>query len=110
MSGLSFPTNAILVASGDGGGRDASHQFREWVVISSTPVVLPKMAAPGVQDYLSLPLQDTTTYVQSRLNLHRIQEPQAALSTDWKTNGFGFSATLVRAKEGHYLVITQGRL
>ena len=108
-TGLSFPTNAVLVASGDGGGRDASHQFYEWAVFSPTPVTLPKMVAPGVQDYLKLPLKDTAEFVQSRMEAHRIVEPQAALSTDWKTNGLGFSATLVRGTSGDYLVITQGR-
>lgn len=109
-TGLSFPTNAVLVTSGDGGGRDASHQFYEWAVISPTPVTLPKMVAPGVQDYLKLPLKDTAEFVQSRMEAHRIVEPQVAFSTDWKTNGFSFSATVIRSAKGDYLVITQGRL
>ena len=108
-TGLSFPTNAVLVASGDGGGRDASHQFYEWALFSPTPVTLPKMVAPGVQDYLKLPLKDTAEFVQSRMEAHRIVEPQAAFSTDWKTNGLAFTATLVRGIRGDYLVITQGR-
>jgi hypothetical protein len=108
-TGLRLPTNAVLVASGDGGGREASHQFYEWVVFSPTPVILPKMVAPGVQDYLKLPLKDTSEFVQSRMNARRIVEPQAAFSTDWKTNGFAFSATVIRGTDGDYLVITQGR-
>jgi hypothetical protein len=108
-TGLRFPTSAVVVASGDGGGRDASHRFYEWAVFSPTPVTLPRMIAPGVQDYLRLPLRDTAEFVQSRMDARRILEPQTAFSTDWKTNGFAFSATLVRGTEGDYLVITQGR-
>lgn len=108
-TGLTFPTNTALVSAGDGGGREASHQFYEWAVFSPTQITLPKTVAPGVQDYLKLPLKDTTDYVQSRMR-QQIMGPQAAFSTEWKTNGFGFSATVVRGAKGDFLVITQGRI
>jgi hypothetical protein len=63
-----------------------------------------------VKDYLALPLKNTTEFVQNRIRAQRIVEPQAAFSTEWKTNGFSFSATVVRGTKGDYLVITQGRL
>gem|GEM_PF-2071905 len=68
------------------------------------------MVTPGVHDYLKLPLESTTSYVQSRMKTKQIVEPQVALSTDWEANGLGFGATLIRGLQGHYLVITQGRL
>jgi hypothetical protein len=39
-----------------------------------------------------------------------IEQPQAALGSDWQTNGFGFSGTLIRAPKGDYLVIRRGRI
>ena len=109
-TGVSFPTNTVLVYSGDGGGRETSHQFYEWAVYCPTPVTLPKMTAVGVKDFLNLPLKDTAEFVQSRMRKQRIVNAQSAFSTDWKTNGFSFSATVVRGTEGDFLVITQGRL
>jgi len=109
-TGVSFPTNTVLVHSGDGGGREASHQFYEWALYCPTPTTLPKMTAVGVKDYLNLPLKDTAEFVQSRMKTQRIVNAQSAFSTDWKTNGFSFSATVVRGTEGDYLVITQGKL
>ena len=107
--GIVFPTNVILVYSGDGGGRDPSHQFYEWAVFSPTPIKMPTMQAPGVKDYLTMPLDDTVKFVQSRMKNQKIEQPQFAIDSSWHTNGFGFSGTLIRTVKGDYLVISQGR-
>lgn len=109
-AGISFPTNAVLVNCGDGGGREASHGFYEWVVFSPSPIKMPPMEATGVKGYLSLPLDDTVKFVQSRMATRKIEQPRAALSSDWQTNGFAFGGTLVRTPQGDYLVIQQGRI
>jgi hypothetical protein len=109
-AGVIFPTNTTVVYSGAGGGREPSHQFYEWAVYCPTPVTLPKMTAVGVTDYLNLPLKDTVEFVQSRMRTQRIVSAQSAFSTEWKSNGFGFSATIVRGTHGDYLVITQDKL
>ena len=108
-AGISFPTNAVLVDFGDGGGRDASHGFYEWAVFSPSPIKMPLMQATGVKDYLKLPLDDTVKFVQSRMRKRRIEQPQVALSSDWQTNGFAFGGTLIRSDKGDYLVIQRGR-
>jgi hypothetical protein len=109
-AGISFPTNTVLVNFGDGGGRDASHGFYEWAVFSPSPIKMPVMQATGVKDYLSLPLDDTVKFVQSRMGKRKIEQPQAALSSDWQTNGFAFGGTLIRSPKGDYLVIQRGRI
>ena len=107
--GISFLTNTVLVYSGDGGGREPSHQFYEWAVFSPSPIKMPPMQAIGVKDYLNMPLDDTVKFVQSRMKNWKIEQPQSAFDSSWQTNGFGFSGTLVRSVKGDYLVITQGR-
>lgn len=108
--GIAFPTNAVLVNSSDGGGRDPSHGFYEWAVFSPSPIKMPPMQAVGVKDYLSLPLEDTVNYVQSRMGKRKVDQPQAAFSSSWQTNGFGFGGTLIRSAKGDYLVIRRGRI
>ena len=107
--GIAFPTNTVLVNSGDGGGRDPSHAFYEWALFSPTAITMPAMDAPGVKGYLNLPLEDTVKFVQSRMGKRKIEQPQTAFTSDWRTNGFGFSGTLVRSAKGDYMVISRGR-
>lgn len=109
-AGITFPANSVLINSGDGGGRDPSHGFFEWAVFSPTQIIMPPMKAPGVNDYLKLPLEDTVTFVQSRFGKCKVEQPQVAFTSDWQTNGFNFTGTLVRSVKGDYLVISQGRI
>jgi hypothetical protein len=108
--GMAFPTNAVLVNSGDGGGREASHMFYEWAVFSPTQIKMPPRQG-FAKDYLNLPLEDTVKFVEVTMGGRRkIEEPQVALSSDWQTNGFAFGGTLIRSSKGDYLVIQRGRI
>jgi hypothetical protein len=106
--GMTFPTNAVLVNSGDGGGREPG--FYEWAIYSPSPVKMPPMKATGVKDYLNMPLEDSVKFVQGRMKKQKIQQAESAFDSSWQTNGFGFSGTLVRSAKGDYLVIVRGPL
>jgi hypothetical protein len=107
--GMLFPTNAVLVASTDGGGRDPSFGFFAWAIFSPSQIKMPLMQAPGVRDYLKLPLEDSVKVVESMMRKQRISHPQVAFSSEWQTNGFEFRGTLVRSMTGDYVVIEQFR-
>jgi len=109
QAGLAFSTNAVLVASDDGGGRDSSLGFYVWTVFSPSPIEMPHMQAPGVKDYLHLPLNVTVKYVQVHLGGEKITQPQSALCSDWQTNGYEFSGTILRTAQGDYLVVERFR-
>jgi hypothetical protein len=68
------------------------------------------MQATGVKDYLNLPLDDSVKFVHSRMGRRKIEQPQAALSSSWQTNGFAFGGTLIRTPKGDYVVIQRGRI
>jgi hypothetical protein len=107
--GIAFPTNAVLVNATDGGGRDPSYGYYAWGVFSPTAITMPVMKAPGVKDYLNLPLENTTTFVQGKMRSRKISQPQSAFSSEWETNGYDFRGTLVRTAQGDYLAIEQFR-
>jgi hypothetical protein len=103
--GVAFPTNAVLVSSTDGGGRDASSGFYAWVLFCPTAITMPAMKAPGVSGYLNLPLEDSVKFVQAMMRSRKISQPNSAFSSEWETNGYAFRGTLVRAAQGDYLAI-----
>jgi hypothetical protein len=107
--GIAFPANAVLVNATDGGGRDPSAGFYAWGLFSPTAITMPVMKAPGVKDYLNLPLQDTVKFVQGMMHSRKISQPQSAFSSEWETNGYAFRGTLVRSPQGDHLVIEQFR-
>jgi hypothetical protein len=108
-AGLSFPTNTVLLNSGDGGGRDTSYGFYEWAIFSPTQIKMPLMQAVGVKDYLSLPLADTVVFVESKIRKRKVTQPQSAFSSEWQTNGYEFRGTIVRTPQGDYLVVERFR-
>jgi hypothetical protein len=105
--GISFPANTVLVNSTDGGGRDSSYGFYAWGLFSPTAIKMPPMKAPGVTDYLNLPLDDTVKFVQGMMRNRKISQPQSAFSSEWETNSYTFRGTLVRSPHGDHLVIEQ---
>jgi hypothetical protein len=107
--GIAFPTNTILLNSTDGGGRDTSYGFWAWGVFSPNAITMPPTKSPGVKDYVNLPLEDTTKFVQGMMRSGRLLQPQTALGSEWETNGYTFRGTLVRSAQGDYLVIEQFR-
>ena len=107
--GMAFPTNSILVGETDGGGRDPSYGFYAWGVFSPTAITMPKMKAPGVIDYLNLPLEDAVEFVQGKIHGQKIAQPQYAIGSEWETNGYSFRGTLVRTPQGDYIAIEQFR-
>ena len=107
--GIAFPTNAVLVNATDGGGRDPSSEFYAWGLFSPAAIKMPPMKAPGVKDYLNLPLEDTVKFVQGMMRNQKILQPQSAFSSEWETNGYTFQGTLVRSPQGDHLVIEQFR-
>ena len=107
--GIAFPTNAVLVNATDGGGRDSSYGFYAWGVFSPTAITMPVRKAPGVKDYLNLPLEDTVKFVQGKMRGQKISQPQSAFGSEWEANGYTFRGTVVRTAQGDYLAIEQFR-
>jgi hypothetical protein len=107
--GISFPTNTVLVNHNDGGGRDPSSGFYVWGLFSPTAIKMPPMKAPGVEEYLHLPLTDTVKFVEGVLGNRKISQAQTAFSSEWETNDYSFRGTLVRSVLGDHLVIEQFR-
>jgi hypothetical protein len=107
--GIAFPTNTVLVNSGDGGGRDSGYGYYMWAVFSPTAINMPPMKAPGVKDYLNLPLEDTVKSVQADMPKRKITQPQLALGSEWETNGYTFRARLIRSPQGDHLLLEQFR-
>lgn len=107
--GFSFPTNTVIVSAGDGEIRDPSSGFYIWGLFSEHPVSMPLMSAPGVKDYLKLPLESTLKYVKGVMPGRTIRQPQIALGSEWATNGYTFRGTLIRSALGDYLVIERFR-
>jgi len=108
-AGISLPTEAVLVNSGDGGGRDPSYEFYFWAVFSPSPIKMPVMHAVGVKDYLNLPLEDTVKYVEATMRKGKIAKPESAISSHWIRDRYKFEGTIVRSSEGDYLVVEQFR-
>lgn len=109
-SGLVLPEKSVLLSAGDGGGREASHQFYEWVVYSPSPINLPVKGAPGVREYVNLPLDNTVKFVQTRVKDRTITGASLAIHTSWQRDPLGFSAELVRTDTGDYVIFNQGRV
>ena len=107
--GFSFPTNTVIVSAGDGEIRDPSSGFYFWGLYSERPISMPVMSAPGVKDYLKLPLESSLKYVQGEMPGRKIRQPQIALGSSWETNGYIFRGTLIRSPQGDYLVIERFR-
>jgi|GEM_PF-2323834 len=106
-AGIVFPSQAVVVNSGDGGGRDASYGFYFWAVFSQSQIKLPAMQ--GAKAYLNLPLSDTIKFVEGAMSNRKVSQPSSAICSEWETNGYTFQGTLVRSSDGDYLVIQQFR-
>lgn len=107
--GMTFPTNAVLINSTDGGGRDPSYGYYAWAVFSPSPITMPIIQAPYIKGYLDKPLADSVEFVEGMMPKQKILQPQAAYGSRWETNGFEFRGTLVRSTKGDHLVIQQFR-
>lgn len=110
---MTLPSDAVLLDSTDGGGRDPSYGFYAWTVFSPSPIKMPPMRATGVKDYLdfSTPadLADMVKLVEAKMQRRRISQPQAAFGSEWENDAYTFRGTLVRSSEGDYLVIERFR-
>lgn len=107
--GMAFPTNTVLLNATDGGGRDPSYGFYAWGLFSPNTIKMPPMKAPGVKDYLNLPLEDTVKSVQGMMGKRKISQAQSAFTSEWETNGYTFRGTLVRSPQGDHLLIERFR-
>ena len=103
--GFILPSSARLVAEDDGGGRDTSYGFYEWVFESPAQIELPKSKATGVIDYISLPLDSSLGLIESHLNGRKIMKPIAAFGSEWSAHGSTFRGTLVRTAQADFLII-----
>ncbi len=108
-TGLTFPGDTVLLNADDGGRHDPKISYYEWTIFSKSPINLPKTTAPGVVDYLSLPLNDSVQYVEVRTGSHKISKPFVAFGSDWENPMYTFRGTLVRAQDGDYLVVERFR-
>lgn len=106
---LSLPNDAVLLNATDGGGRDPSYGFYEWLVFSPSSIEMPRVGAPGGKDYFSHDLANSVKLVETRTPRRRIAGPQAAFGSEWENEEFIFDGTLVRSSEGDYLVVQRFR-
>ena len=110
-SGILLPSGVRLLHHGDGGGRDASHEFYSWTIFSSSQVTPPRMKeAYIVKGYLDLPLENSVRLLKVSAQGEDFSDAIQAMASNWETNGYGFSSTLVRTKRGDYVHIRQGKL
>ena len=100
-----FPTNTIMLSTSDRSGRGSASSFYVWGVFSPTAIPLPSMKAPGVRDHVVLPLEDTVRAVQEVMREQKISQAQSAFMSEWQTNGYTYRGTLVRCRQGDYLMI-----
>ena len=107
--GMTLPSDAVLLDSSDGGGRDPSYGFYTWTVFSPSRIKMPLRQAPGVKDYLDLPLADSVKYVEVKTHRRKILQPKSALSSDWQNSTYTFDGTVIRSSEGDYLVVERFR-
>lgn len=105
QTGIELPVGASLIKTTDGGGRDKSREFRVWAIHAKEPITLPKMNAPGVVEYLKLPLNDTVNYVGRMMKGRTIEGPLSAHTSEWVKENYEFKGTIVRAKSGDHLVV-----
>lgn len=110
---MTLPSDAVLLRSSDGGGRDPEMGFYTWTVFSPSAIKMPPMRATGVKDYLdfSAPSQlaSKVRFVESTMGRRRITNPQAAFVSIWENDAYTFDGVLVRTSEGDYLVIERFR-
>jgi len=104
-SGLPLPSNAILLKTIKEDARDNSYNIREWTLFSPESFAMPKLDAPGVTNYLELPVKDSEEFIQSRIKSGKALNAVRALGSEWATNGFTFRATLLKASHGNYLLV-----
>lgn len=104
-AGMSFPIEARIIAHDNGGRIDPKGGFYQWVIFSSSSVKMPPMQAPGVKDYLDLPLPNSVKSIEVYMGKRKISQPQAAFTSTWETNGFQFRGLLVRSTDGDYLKV-----
>jgi hypothetical protein len=107
--GIVFPSNTFLINATDGGGRDPNFGFYAWSVFSPAAIKIPSMKDPSVMGYLNLPVENTVEFVQGMIRNRKISQPLSAYGSEWERNGYLFRGTLVRTKQGDYLVIEQFR-
>ena len=108
-TGLSFPVETILVSHGDGGGRDQSHGFYTWNLFSPIEIKMPITEAPGVKDYVNLPIDDTLRLIKTRMPMIKVTQPRVAFCSEWISKNYKYRGTLLRSPQGDYLIIEQFR-
>lgn len=105
-TGVTCPESAGVIAHNDGGGRDPSHGFYQWVVFSSSPIKMPFESEAN--EYRKMPLADTVKLIEVMSN-HKIVQPQVAFVSTWQTNNYDYRGHLLRAGKGDYLLVQQFR-
>ena len=106
---LDIPPDVEILSTDDGGGRDPSYNYYEWVLFSRSPITLPTAQQPGVTVYHRIPLETSVRLIESRLKGRKLAFPHSSLSADWVANGVQFRASLVEAKDGVYVIIMRFR-
>lgn len=108
-SGLVLSAGTRVLTHGDGGVPDPSVGFYEWVLWSALPLPLPEGRQADDKAVLSVPVAESVQYMEAKMNGAKIENPQAAFSTGWQTNGYQLSGTWIRAQNGDYVIVQQSR-
>ncbi len=104
-AGISLPEGAELINYGDGGGRDSSYEFYQWVVFSPTSINISTNQLNDAKGPFVLPMGDTVDLFQSRMKGERINGLQSAWFIRWRSSGYQFTGTVIRSLNGDYLAI-----
>ena len=73
-------------------------------IISSNPITMPLLNAPGVKDYLALPVENTKAFVENALGI-QVEGARGALFSEWEVGQYLYRGTILRAGSGDYMVI-----
>ena len=110
LTGIVFPETAFVTSMEDLGSRDRNLQYMSWGIYSSEEIEMPKKSGSNGEYYLKLPLGGgTQESVQLRMKNMPIRGAMAALGSDWTTNGYVFTGTLIRADSGDHLFLMRTR-
>ncbi len=96
--GVPLQEKVVLLYASDGGGRDSSHGYYEWIFYSAEPMTFPDLK----QSRLSMVSE--VRMIEERLGSELIS-PQSLFLSNWRYNHFDYRANVVHAPDGYYAMV-----
>ena len=98
VAGMIPPTGAQLVAEA------SVEDVKMYGILSSKPIMMPLYSAPGVKDYLTLPIDNTKAFIENTLGV-KIEGALLAISSKWQSGAYSYHGSIVRTNNMDYMVI-----